>query len=90
MYCPEKEISVTVVQAVFVALDAPVNELPPVTDAIDPDALEAVVSNDPPSDVTVTFSYAGRRVVVLEGKTVYVRPEDGEPKNQSGMAPFSN
>lgn len=86
----EKEITVTVAQAVADALDTPIDELPPLADSIDPDALDAIVSNEPPSGAAVSFSYAGRRVVVHKGKTVYVRPGSGEPEHRSDTTPFSN
>lgn len=79
-----------VVQAVSDALGTPVDELPPLAETINPDALGAIVSNDPPSDVTVSFSYAGRQVLVREGKTVYVRPGRGRRENRSDLAYFSN
>lgn len=78
MDSPEKEITVRVVQAVSDALETPVDELPPLADTIDPDALDALASNEPLSDVTVSFSYAGRQVLVREGKTVYVQPDTDE------------
>lgn len=88
MVPPKEEITVTVVQAVSEALETPIEELPPLADTIDPDALDVIVSNDPPSDVTVTFSYAGRQVLVREGTIVSVRPGRGEPETHSGMTNF--
>lgn len=88
MVPPKKEITVTIVQAVSEALETPIEELPPLADTIDPDSLDAIVSNDPPSDVTVTFSYAGRQVLVREGRIVSVRPGRGEHETYSGMTDF--
>lgn len=58
------------------ALETPVTELPPLSDAVDPDALAALASSpatDSPGGVTITFTYAGLDVVVYGGPTVTVQ-----------------
>ena len=61
------------------ALETPVKELPPLSNAIDLDALDAIITNNRSHDVTVTFSYAGLRVLVYSNNTVYLRPlHDGD------------
>jgi hypothetical protein len=69
-----KDICVTVSETVSDALGEPVDALPPLSDAIHTDGLDAVVTNDRSHDVTVTFSYAGMRVLVHSDSTVYVCP----------------
>ncbi|SMO53757.1 HalOD1 output domain-containing protein [Halorubrum cibi] len=70
----DKDICVTVSETVSDALDEPVDALPPLFDAIDTDGLASMVTNDRSHDVTVTFSYAGMRVLVRSDSTVYVDP----------------
>lgn len=63
--------------AVADSLEAPMEELPPLSDSIDLDALETLLpstANEPPSGVAVSFQHAGLRVHVYSGYTVYVRP----------------
>lgn len=77
-----EEICVSVTETVSDALGEPVEGLPPLSDAIDTDGLDAVVTDDRSHDVTVTFSYAGMSVFVRADSTVYVRPQrapNGEP-----------
>lgn len=70
----QKEASVLVCETVAESLQEPMETLPPLANEIDLDALDAMVTDDPSQDVTVTFSYAGMRVLVHSGSTVYVRP----------------
>lgn len=59
------------------ALDIPVQELPPLSDVIDPDALRKLISPSVdlhPPGVTVIFRYAGLDVVVHSGEIICVRP----------------
>lgn len=63
-----------IAEAVSDALETPIEELPPLSSAIDLDGLDALITNSQPHDVTVTFSYAGLRVLVHSSNTVYVRP----------------
>lgn len=79
-----KDISVTVSETVSDALGEPVNALPPLSDAVDTDGLDAVVTDDQSQDVTITFSYAGMSVFVRSDSTVYVRPQEppsGDPSH---------
>lgn len=78
---PNQHVSLGVTEVASDALRIPEDALPPLAKAVDPDALEALVS--PPeglhrSDVRVTFEYAGLDVVVQTGPTVYASPI-GEP-----------
>jgi hypothetical protein len=71
------EITVSVSEAASDVLEAPIEELPPLSDVIDPDALDTLgstSSDDPPPRVTVIFEYAGVELVVHSGEMVYARP----------------
>lgn len=65
-------------EAVSDALEAPIEELPPLSESINLDGLAAVVRQGDAADVTVIFSYAGLRVFVHSGGVVYARPTDGD------------
>jgi len=69
-----REIAMPIAEAVSDALGTRIEELPPLSHAIDLDGLDAVITNDQSDDVTVTFSYAGHRVLIHSSNTVYVRP----------------
>lgn len=71
---PPGEIITRVTMAVADETGRPVEELPPLAEAINPDGLVALVTEDSSHDVTVTFAYAGQRVLVHSDNTVYVRP----------------
>ena len=68
------EVLVPIVEEASGELEIPLEELPPLSDAISVDGLAAIVAADDSHDVTVTFTYAGLNVFVHSGKTVYVRP----------------
>lgn len=68
------EIILRIMTAVAVAAGTPVEELPPLSEAVNPDGLRALVTGAPSHDVTITFAYAGQRVLVNADNTVYVRP----------------
>lgn len=71
-----------ITEAVSDALETPVKELPPLSESISLDGLDAILSHTDPADVSVSFSYAGLRVFVHSEGVVYVRPaeEDGGPE----------
>lgn len=70
------ETLIAVVEAVSNRLGTPVEDLPPLSESISLDGLEAVTGSGDYDDVTVEFSYAGLRVFVHSGEFVYVRPTD--------------
>lgn len=75
--------------AVANSLETPVEELPPLSETVDLEALEALLSstaNDPSSAVTITFQYAGLHVHVHSGKLVYVEPAPGDREEPVDMA----
>ena len=63
------------------AHEKPVTELPPLSSAIDLDALAKIVTPESSNDVTVTFTYADLSVYIHSGTTVYVRPLRDEGGN---------
>lgn len=73
------ETLLAVLEAVSNRLGTPVDDLPPLSESISLDGLEAVTESGKPDDVTVGFSYAGLRVFVHSGEFVYVRPTDQCP-----------
>ncbi|WP_458210846.1 HalOD1 output domain-containing protein [Haladaptatus sp. NG-SE-30] len=70
--------SIQIINAVSDATDCPVEELDPLYDAIDPDALDRLYSPTYHGDVRsggeVTFLYAGYQVVVDGSGTVELTP----------------
>lgn len=75
------ETTLIVAETISDALETPVEELPPLEDAIDLDALNAIIPSTPadsPPYVTVAFSYSGLNVGVRAGNTVFVSPIGGE------------
>jgi len=72
----EAALLVTITELVADAVDAPIKELPPLRETVDPEALTALLAHDGTDDVTVTFTYAGRDVLVSSNGTVSVQPPD--------------
>ncbi|WP_164471769.1 HalOD1 output domain-containing protein [Halosimplex salinum] len=62
------------VETVSDVLGGEYHELPPLSESIDLDVLEAAVTTDSPPDVTVLFTDAGLHVTVSSTETVYARP----------------
>lgn len=69
----EREIVSTVANEVSNALKKPVEQLPPLSEEIDLDALDTIVPTDSSRNVTVTFTYEGLHVFVHSGRIVRVR-----------------
>lgn len=67
----EKPLSTAVVEAVSSASETPLLELPPLCDAIDPDALDTLFSGSH-TDRRLEFRYAGCLVTVHGNGTVDV------------------
>ena len=69
----------TVTEVVSDALKKPVDDLPPLSRVIDPDALNRLVSSNTSTrspEVTVIFEYASLKVVIRSQEVVYARPID--------------
>lgn len=77
----DDQLLMLVTEAVSDALDVRMEDIPPLSESISLDGLDAVVSEDRADDVTVTFPYAGLRVFVHSEGFVYVQP------TRSGDAP---
>jgi|AntRauTorcE11898_2_1112593.scaffolds.fasta_scaffold04656_2 hypothetical protein len=77
MRTPTNNTVAAVTKVVSDALETPMEELPPLSHAVDLDALDELVSSNASprlSGVTVTFTYAGLNVVVLSCGTIYATP----------------
>lgn len=70
----DEPISQRVVFAVAEQADVEPNELPPLYDSLDPDALDAVVRSSD-ADLEISFSFAGHRVEIGGDETIRVRQE---------------
>ena len=69
----------TVTEVVSDALKKPVDDLPPLSRVLDPDALNRLVSPNTSTrspEVTVIFEYASLKVVIHSQEVVYARPID--------------
>lgn len=68
------EIILRITTAVATETGRQIEELPLLSEAINPEGLMALVTDEPSHDVTITFAYAGQRVLVHSDGTVYVHP----------------
>lgn len=75
---PYEELGLTVVEAVATATDRAKTDLPPLHRAIDPDALERVLTRGESSSVTVAFDYADTGVEVSANGTIQVQIDEDE------------
>jgi hypothetical protein len=69
-----EEMTLPVLETVADAAGSPIAALPPLSESVNLDGLDALVTNDDDHDVTVTFRYAGHRIVVHSNGTVYAHP----------------
>jgi hypothetical protein len=68
-----------VTEVVSDALEKPVDDLPPLSRVLDPDALNRLVSSNTSArspEVTVIFEYASLKVIIHSQEVVYARPID--------------
>lgn len=70
---PCESITEVVVRAVSTANECYPLDLPPLAETVDGDVLEALFPA-PDSDLTVSFEFAGRAVILQSPATVYVQP----------------
>ena len=76
--------SVTIVEAVSAATDRATTDLPPLQDAIESDALDALL-NGPSSSVVVSFRYADTGVTVNGNGNVSIEIQvDGDFREEDG------
>jgi len=67
--------TVAVVEAVSALTGQSVEDLPPITSAVDPEALDALCAgSSAESDLTVSFRYAGHDVTVSADESITVSP----------------
>lgn len=71
---PSPELTIRVIEAVGEALETPMEDLPPLSNSINIGAVADLVTDDPSHDVTITFAYAGMRVLIHSNTTIYVSP----------------
>lgn len=71
---PDVDVSTQIVEAVGSTAEIPVLDLPPLSDVVDPDALDTLCEDN--SAVTAAFDYAGHSVTVLPEGTVEVRASE--------------
>ena len=72
------ELTIRIIEAVGDASETPIEDLPPLSNSINIGAATDVVTDDPSHDVTITFAYAGMRVLIHSNTTVYVSPISDE------------
>ena len=82
----DAELPVRIVEAVADRSGADEMTLPPLYDAIDPDAPELVLARDAMEPIRVQFSYAGFRVTVESGDepTITVESQGSEVVGRNG------
>lgn len=68
------DVTVAIAETVSRALEKSIEELPPLSESISLDGVEAVVSDPSSDDVQITFTYAGLRVFIDSGQTIYAEP----------------
>ncbi len=73
----EREMAVLVAETIDESLETSIDELPPLSNAIDLEALETIVPPGTTPEVSVMFTYGGLQVVVHSGRTVFVHPIRG-------------
>jgi len=72
----EDDPALATVEALAVARNCEPTDCPPLYDAVDPDALNALFDGTQPPAVEVSFTYAQFDVTVAGTGTVTVRPTD--------------
>lgn len=70
---PNVKHSIAVVQTVAAYSGKPVTELPPLSDSVDPDALDKLMAR---GNVEVTFLYHDYKIKVRAGEEVILHPAD--------------
>ena len=79
VFSPEKAATLAVLEAVESASEIDATALPPLYDAVDPDALDALFESSDPTPTSaprLSFSYAGLEVTVDGGPTLTVDLEE--------------
>lgn len=76
--CQGESLATAIVMTVSAAADRDCDDLPPLYDVIDPEALETVFAPLHPRrpNAQVSFSYADCRVTVRDDRTIVVQPTE--------------
>ena len=74
MHHPPPGLTIRVIEAVSEASETPIEDLPPLSNSINIGAAADIVTDEPSHDVTITFAYAGMRVLIHSNTMVYVSP----------------
>lgn len=83
-------IGVTIAEMAADHHDVPVDEMPPIAESIDPDALESMMNperTDPQPDLYFSFTYASLQVQLRSDETVIVTSHRGERGNSVDPPP---
>lgn len=72
----EEQVSTALVQEIAAAEGVDPTELPPLYDAIDTDALDALVQQSGAADVTVEFDYGNYRIHIGGTREITITPSD--------------
>lgn len=70
-----RELAYRIVDRVAEQSDGDVRELPPLYEAVDPDALTAFLRSTEGPDSAVAFTYCGYRVTVDSTGRIHLQPE---------------
>jgi hypothetical protein len=69
--------TVAVVEGISAVTGRPMEDLPPITSAVDPDALNTLCTASPSAaSATVSFTYAGHDVTVSTSGSITIDPAD--------------
>lgn len=76
--------STAILRATTAITNTPVDELPPLIESVNPDALDDLfedrTSQTPPRDGQVAFRYAGFKVQFTRDETLFLKPIDEQRK----------
>lgn len=86
---PPDNIGVTIAEMAASHHGVPVEMMPPISETIDPDALETMINpgrTDPAPDLYLSFTYASLRVQLRSDETVIVTSQRDERDDSTGFA----
>lgn len=87
----DSEVTHAIVRSVAEGTGADLDELPPLYDVVDPDALETLLDGDERVPISVRFTYAGHRVRIDAAEDGIVAVEstasDGSSDGECGSSP---
>jgi len=83
------EPSVTVIETVARIDETPVERLAPLSESVDPDALDDMFSDDSP-DCRVQFRYEDYRITLIDGEELRVAPIEAHVETKLAERPFTH